>query len=120
MEPIYHLRDLLPDPESLLVLEPEELAGLLLQAFKMSGHKQFSRHNIMLSFTHGTPPPYQAPYANQIPPVIAEAWAWLERECLLITKPTDAHWQVLSRRAMNITTPADFEVYRGASSFPLT
>ncbi len=84
----------------------------------MSGHKQFSRHNIMLSFTHGTPPPYQAPYANQIPPVIAEAWAWLERECLLITKPTDAHWQVLSRRAMNITTPADFEVYRGASSFP--
>lgn len=118
MEPIYHLRELIPDPETILAIEPEELAGLLLHAFKMSGHKQFSRHNIMLSLTHGTPPPYPPPYANQIPPVIAEAWAWLERECLLITKPTDPHWQVLSRRAQGITTPAAFDVYRGASSFP--
>lgn len=118
MEPIYHLRELIPNPDALLALEPEELAGLLLQAFKTSGHKQFSRHNIMLSLTHGTPPPYQPPYAGQIPSVIAEAWAWLERECLLITKPTDPHWQVLSRRAQRITTPAAFDVYRGASSFP--
>ncbi|WP_206543608.1 TIGR02391 family protein [Sphingomonas sanguinis] len=37
---------------------------------------------------------------------------------MLITKPSDPLWQVLSRRAQRIDTPADFEVYRGASSFP--
>lgn len=36
----------------------------------------------------------------------------------MIAKPTDPNWQVLSRKAKRITTPADFEVYRGASSFP--
>lgn len=118
MDLIVHLRDLVPQPTDLLEMEAEELAGILLAAIKHSGHTQVSRHNTMLAISSNTPQIFDLRVARELPPILAEAWAWLERECLLITKPTDPHWQVLSRRAKMITTPADFEVYRGASSFP--
>ena len=47
MDPIYHLRDLLPDPESILQLEIEELGEVLLAAILRSGATQVSRHNFM-------------------------------------------------------------------------
>jgi uncharacterized protein (TIGR02391 family) len=118
MDPIVHLRDLVPQPVDLLDLEPEELAGLLLIAFQRSTQPRFSRHNTMLAVRGNGLQIFEAPIARDLPLILAEAWAWLERECLLITEPTDPNWQRLSRRAQKITTPADFEVYRGASSFP--
>jgi uncharacterized protein (TIGR02391 family) len=118
MDLTVHLRDLVPQPTDLLELEAEELAGILLAAIQRSGHTQVSRHNTMLAISSNTPQIFDVRVARELPPVLAEAWAWLERECLLIVKPTDPHWQVLSRRAKRITTPADFEIYRGASSFP--
>ncbi|MCW6529728.1 TIGR02391 family protein [Sphingomonas sp. MMSM20] len=118
MDPIIHFRDLLPNPEDILALDVEEVAGALLRAFHLSGQSQFSRHNMMLALTQGAHGVYPQLDARRLAPVLAEAWAWLERECLLIHKPTDPHWQVLSRRAQSITTPVAFEVYRGASAFP--
>lgn len=115
---IYHLRDSFPDPTHLLALEPEELGGALLAAMLESGHQRFSRHNTMLGITQGTPPAFDVAVARQLPPILSEAWAWLERECLLVATPIDPHWQALSRRARTITTPEAFEVYRGASAFP--
>ena len=118
MDPLVHLRDLVPLPEAMLDMDPEELAGLLLAALNLSGQRQFSRRNTMLAVTQGTPSYFQPQVAQSLAPVLAEAWAWLERECLIVDKPTDEHWQVLSRRARSIDTPERFEEYRGSSAFP--
>lgn len=118
MDPLLHLRDLIPDPEDVLAMEPEELAGALLQALNASGHHQFSKHNTMLAISNGTPPPYPFPYTARVPNAVAEAWAWLESECLLIDKPADPHWQFLSRRGQTLTSPQAFAVFRGARAFP--
>ena len=120
MDLIYHLRDVAPPADDLLVMEAEEVAGILLAACKRSGHSQFSRHNLLLNVQSNTPPVFDGHIAQDLPAVLAEGWAWLERECLLIAKPTDPQWQVLSRKAARIETPADFEVYRGAAAFPRT
>lgn len=99
-------------------MEIEELGGLLLAALLASGQQQFSRHNTMLAITQNTPSIFSLEVTRKLPPLLAEAWAWLERECLIVDKPTDEHWQVLSRRARTIDTSERFEEYRGASAFP--
>lgn len=117
MDAIYHLRDLLPDPEAIPQLQVEELGHVLLTAILNSGANQVSRHNFMLSLTQNNPP-YQGQIVHRLAEPLAEAWAWLENQCLLVTKPTDPHWQFLSRRAKTLTTPEAFVAFRGASSFP--
>lgn len=117
MDPIYHLRDLLPDPEAILQLDVEELGEILLAAILRSGVTQVSRQNFMLSLSQGNPP-YHGAVAHRLAQPLAEAWAWLESHCLLVAKPTDQHWQVLSRRAQTLTTPEAFAAFKGASTFP--
>jgi uncharacterized protein (TIGR02391 family) len=117
MDPIYYLRELLPDPEAILELEIEELGEVLLAAILRSGANQVSRHNFMLGLTQSNSP-YQGPIVSRLAQPLCEAWAWLESRCLLVAKPTDPHWQFLSRRARTLDTPEAFAAFRGASTFP--
>lgn len=118
MDLVYYLRDAAPDLADLLLMEAEEVGGILLAACHRSGHAQFSRHNLLLNVQSNTPPIFDDDTARHLPAVLAEGWAWLERECLLIAKPNDPNWQFLSRKAQRIKSPAEFEVYRGAAAFP--
>ncbi|MGW8189696.1 hypothetical protein [Sphingomonas hankookensis] len=95
MDLVYYLRDAAPDLADLLLMEAEEVGGILLAACHRSGHAQFSRHNLLLNVQSNTPPIFDDDTARHLPAVLAEGWAWLERECLLIAKPNDPNWQFL-------------------------
>jgi hypothetical protein len=77
----------LPDPEQLLALEPEELAGLLLQylnALPPGEKNALNRYNFSLRHTVQD---YPAEYQDRISRALMEAWVWLEREGFLAPKP---------------------------------
>lgn len=82
MSPV-NLPKLLPDPEALLALEPEELAGVVLQylnGLPDSDRHQLNRYNFSLPHTVEG---YPQQYRDRISSALMEAWVWLEREGLL-------------------------------------
>src|SRR4030095_15186421 len=113
------LHQILPDPELLLSLEPEELAGVVLESLNSFGPNeggQLNRHNFGLPHTvQGYPPSYQ----DRIRKALMEAWSWLEREGLIADDPGQpGEWIFITRRGERMRTAADLESYRHAGLLP--
>ena len=110
---------IVPDPESLLSLEPEELAGVVLQhlnSLPESGSGQLNRYNFSLPHTVQEYPPA---YRDQISRALMEAWVWLEREGLLAPKPgSQGEWVFITRRGKKLTTAEDLKAYRRGDVLP--
>ena len=114
------LKLMLPDAASVLALEPEELGGVLLEHFNsMTVQEQFqlNRHNFLMSpevLGYGRDPQDRLAY------VFAEAWAWLERECLIALKPNagGSHGYFITRRGQKLIDRDAYEAYRRASMLP--
>jgi len=112
---------IIPDPEALLALEPEELAGVVLEHFNsMDAHEQaqLNRHNFTLSYTVES---YPATYRDKILRALSESWAWLEREGLIAEKPANESsggWYYVTKRGQQITKAADLDAYRRADMLP--
>jgi hypothetical protein len=71
----------LPDPETLITLEPEELGGYLLEAFH-SIPDQDRQWRVMRLDWIGGPEPVEglpAKYRELVSMALMEAWSWLER-----------------------------------------
>jgi uncharacterized protein (TIGR02391 family) len=70
------------------------------------------------------PPPFwQSPYQgrkNEINLALAEAWAWLVAQGLLVPSPEDAsgNWRILSRRAQKFEDEAEFAQFAIARMLP--
>jgi hypothetical protein len=75
---------LVPDPEAVLKLEPEELAGVVLQYLNSSKGLRLNRHNFSLP---STVQEYPLQYHERISEALMEAWMWLEREGLIAPRP---------------------------------
>lgn len=112
---------MVPDPESLLALEPEELAGVLLEHINsMSEYDQRQLHRGNFLMRH-TVSEYPETHKIQILRALAEAWAWLEREGLIAEKPTEessAGWYFATRRGKQITNASGLDAYRRADLLP--
>ena len=113
------IHNLLPDPDALLALAPEELAGVVLQYLNSVSHSnsgQLNRYNFSLPHTvEGYPPEYQ----DRISRALMEAWVWLEREGLLAPKPgTQGVWVFVTRRGRELATPEDLRQYQRANVLP--
>jgi len=114
------LISMLPDSASVLVLEPEELAGVLLEYFNsMTPQEQFqlNRHNFLMSpevLAYGKDP------HDTLSRVFAEAWAWLERECLIALKPNagGSYGYFITRRGQKLVDRNVYEAYRRATLLP--
>lgn len=81
------LYSLAPDSDALLALEPEELAGILLQylnSLPEQDKERLNRYNFGLDHTVREYPP---DHRDRLSRALMEAWAWLEREGLLAAKP---------------------------------
>lgn len=112
------MRSTIPEGVDLLMLEPEELAGALLAAMVSTGAGYHVRHNLMVEMT-------QHPQLVGNPSIIAhtqrafaEAWAWLERECLLVETPEQAGCYFVTRRGNQLSSPGAFRGFREASIMP--
>jgi hypothetical protein len=111
------LAQLIPDPQILLNLQPEELAGKMLFLFrKQLGNRKSSELHFVLSnrlndlwresYLPNDGPPYPSELKNQINLAIAEAWGWLVAQSLLVplgaSGGTDSY--LLGRRALKFKT----------------
>ena len=77
----------IPDVRMPLALAPEELAATILFLLKKRNDTKFHAGNLQNAlwghFTSGQPQ-YPQQYANEINQALAEAWAWLQAQGLLV------------------------------------
>jgi uncharacterized protein (TIGR02391 family) len=121
---VREITQLVPDPNVLVNLEPEELAGKLLFVLRKETSYGGKYHlgNLMRELWMTTPP-HRHPYESAkdhalIELAIAEAWAYLEAQGLLISSPEDHGWKILSRRARRFESEAEFARYSVARLLP--
>ena len=102
---------LVPDATALLELEPEELAGVLMEylnSLSTSEQENLSRHNFLIGIGH----------IEDLKQAFMEAWVWLEHEGLLVPKPGSDGWVVISRRGRRLRTSDQVSSYRHANLLP--
>jgi uncharacterized protein (TIGR02391 family) len=110
---------LLPDADALLALEPEELAGTVLEHLNslppdMRG--RLNRYNFGLPGTYGE---YPQQKHSQIAQALMEAWVWLEREGMLAPTPGQpGDWFFVTRRGKQAANGGGLEAYRNAALLP--
>ena len=111
------LVDLIPDPEAVLALEPEELGLRILQVL-VSWPPQHMRPELIFFITselgnpqHSNQGPYPANQRGAYAGAIREAWAWLEGQALLLPDPQyvdrGAGLRILNRRARQLPEGQD-------------
>lgn len=119
------IHQLILNPEDLLALEPEEVAPLLLQVICSGGgptaQQALKRGNFLnpgspTSPVRGYPPAFH----DRIYEVLAAAWAWLEREGMLLPAPghQDPDWIYVSQRGRALLSKENFEAYRYSQMLP--
>ena len=107
MATIKSLKDLLPDPEIFLSLEPEELAGYLLEYLNVQANNgvKLNRYNFRLPHTVQDYPPQ---FHDNLLKALMEAWIWLEREGMLAPLPgSQGEWVFITRRGRKILKSSD-------------
>ena len=113
------LWELIPDADTLLALEPEELGLVLLQVINLSSEGQFHSGYFTHSINQLTPPPYGERTRDAMV-AIAEAIAWLEGQGLVAHDIRSPFGEplIVSRRGRRIVTADAVVDYRKASSIP--
>lgn len=112
------IHSLIPDAQALLGLEPEELAGIVLQYLNSlpENSSDLNRHNFSLPHTVQE---YPREYHAQLSRALMEAWIWLEREGLIAPSPEQgSDWIFITRRGRSLGTAADVAAYRNVSLLP--
>jgi uncharacterized protein (TIGR02391 family) len=112
------LRQKIPDPEVLLGLEPEELAGVLLPILRKASERyqgKVSAYNFCNELSQ-----YHEVYPRELVPAISlaimEAWNWMLNNGLLAPAPTSqGDWVFLTRAAGKVQESDDFETFRKAT-----
>jgi uncharacterized protein (TIGR02391 family) len=111
------LHDFIPDVETFLRLEPEDLAGVVLAWLNPIIDKDatpFNRHFVTQE-THLEG--YESRDVPQLRRALMEAWVWLEREGFVAPHPDFQHY-FITRRGRRVVTPQDMTAYRAASLLP--
>lgn len=103
----------LPPPETAVELPPEELALSVLQLLSDPNAGSLS-NRFAFSLMSSTSYPGKVD-RRLVATALAEAFAWLEREGLIVRRPGDTGEFVdVSRRGKKLTATADFDAYRRA------
>jgi uncharacterized protein (TIGR02391 family) len=116
------LHDKVPNAEDMLRLEPEELAGLLLEELTHNGAQRpmdLNRSSLLNSQTYVDG--YAPDRHDEIRNALAEAWSWLEREGLLTHNPRHQGtwgWYMVTRRGMQVRNADGLRQYRNANLLP--
>lgn len=121
---MHQLIQAIPDPDLLLALEPEELAAKLLFLLRKQGEPMFNLDGLLSGLWGDTTRGYVGyprQRENEIGLALAEAWAWLTAQGLVVPDTGingQSGWRRLSRRAQRMETEADFANFRTARLLP--
>ena len=109
-----------PDAKALLELEPEELAGVLMEYLNSLPPSEQRQQLSRLIIGHDqTVQEYPQDQRKELSQALMEAWVWLEREGLLVPKPgSHGEWMVISRRGQKLQTRDQVDSYRRANRLP--
>ena len=114
----------IPDAQTVLTLEPEELACVLLMHLRSlperDGH--LNRDNFFNN-PHAPSSPffhYPPEIRDDVSNAFLAAWVWLQHEGLVLPRIGAGHseWIQISRRGARMLSRADFDAYRRAKLFP--
>ena len=114
---------IIPDPESLLDLEPEELAGVVLEHLNSIPPSEvrslLHANNICVEYGIRE---YPQDYHDRISQALMEAWVWLEREGLIAPRPGEqTHgWVFITRRGQRLKQATDLAAFQKANLLPKT
>ena len=118
------LPQVIPDPDLLLALEPEELAAKLLFLLRQRGEPMFHPINLQGELWGDTTrgqAGYPRQHEEEIDLALAEAWAWLHAQGLVVPAQGGSGqngWRRLSRRARRMESEADFASFKIARLLP--
>jgi uncharacterized protein (TIGR02391 family) len=116
-----NLSDLIPNYNDVLRLEPEQLAGVLLEILLEidGGDRQFLHRGNFFNQFMGTLK-YPNTHGGEVAQATLDAWMWLEREGFLIPRlGNDQYgWLDLSRRAKMAANRNGVAVYRKTTLLP--
>jgi hypothetical protein len=120
------ISDLIPDVDVLVRMAPEELGGAILEIMNspdtVRDHRGMMTINQLHSDLFQAPEPiYPLPSRDAVWRAIAEAWAWLEGQALIIW-PDNYNgangFRIISRRGAEIAGREGIAAYRQASLLP--
>lgn len=112
------IHSLISDPQALLELEPEELAGVLLEylnSLTPSEEGQLRTYHFSLDAAGE----YPKSQRENLSEALMEVWVWLEREGLLVPRAgIESEWVFISRRGRKLTTRKKVDHYRKENLLP--
>ena len=118
----------IPDVALLLALEPEELAAKMLFLLRKRGQPMTTLNNLEIELWPAVPPSYNTGHPRyptetraDISLALAEAWAWLEAQGLIVPAAGangNNGFRVLSRRARKMETETEFASFKVARLLP--
>jgi uncharacterized protein (TIGR02391 family) len=115
------LTDVFDGPQELLRLQPEELAGILIEVIPSAMQQD---HFLLGAIVQQVLPPTGDGWPRQcerdVILAIAESLGWLVSQGLVIRDPFQpAEWYILTRRGRSLATKTDLEAYRRGRELPL-
>lgn len=117
------LGQVIPDIETLLTMEPEQLAGCLLQVMndRLGREKMVTVGSWLYELFEGADPPFATHHRDAAFRALAEAWNWLEVQGLIVW-PDEANgrsgFRVPSRRGERLATAEAFTQFLRGSELP--
>ena len=114
------IHSLIPDHKTLLELEPEELAGIVLEYFNSQVTKErglAARGNLI---SREVLRDYPHEHETDIRYALVEALVWLENEGLIAEDPTQKSkdWPFITRRGRKLENRTAVDAYRKANLLP--
>jgi len=121
---VNRIYDIIPDPDVLIALAPEELAFSLLQVASKNLQRGQVHRSVVISIAP-PPGPNQRPYDSQKEPMVElaliEALHWLEVNAFLLPSPStngeNGH-RILGRRGKELVDRNKFDNFQRAAAFP--
>jgi uncharacterized protein (TIGR02391 family) len=118
---VTELLRILPSPDDLLALEPEELAGVLMEiipSVSQSAGFLFGALVQQVQLLDGSG--YSRHRESEVMLAFAEALEWLRYNGLIVRNPgQSAEWFLVTRRGQQLRTRADVEAFAKASTLPI-
>lgn len=115
------IKTVFPDPKVAVELEPEELAGPLLEALcRYEGGPGINMNHRGNFINSGHLGDYAGEYLDQILKAMTEAWIWLEREGLIAPQPEQYNqdWRYITKRGRDFRKMGDVQKFKAANLFP--
>lgn len=121
MKPNFH--SIIPDADHLLELEPEELAGYILEHLNSLPGKTVNRSEDLLNRLIYIHPEQLTSYPRDkqeaIGYALAEAWQWLLQEGLFALSPGEPEqWVFITRRGKQIKNRGDLQILQKGKLLP--